>query len=126
MSLSTRLQSTPAVHHEKILNIRWPPTRNDEFLLFLLFPQLYYHEFPSISRLYLANPSEPETLNHFLDPDCISQNGDPKIQTTKNSVTISAYVARTQQPLRLSKDELDSRFPDRIKEEVSVDGVYVM
>lgn len=70
-------------------------------------------------RLYLANSSEPDKLCNFLDPECTSENGELNVQNTKSNITIPTYVARTQEPIRLSRGKVDSRFPDEVMEEVS-------
>lgn len=70
-------------------------------------------------RLFLVNPSEPDKLTHFLDPECTSENGEPAMQKTRTNTAVSKYVARTQEPIRLSRGKVDSKFPDGIMEEVS-------
>lgn len=72
-----------------------------------------------IFRLFLVNPSEPDKLTHFLDPEYTSLNGELTLQNTKTNITISTYVARTKEPIRLSRGKDDSRLPDGIMDYVS-------
>lgn len=63
-------------------------------------------------RLYLADNGNPDALNLYIGHD-LMDNGEPKMQKIKcDSHSIPTYVARTREPVRISKDDQDPRFPE--------------
>lgn len=70
-------------------------------------------------RLYLAETGEPDVLSLYLGQDCVGENGEPKVQKVKTGLTVPSYVARTREPIRLSRGDVDARFPDGIGYKVS-------
>lgn len=63
-------------------------------------------------RLYLTDNGNPDALNLYIGHD-LMDNGEPKMQKIKCDIhSIPTYVARTREPIRLSKDDQDPRFPD--------------
>lgn len=61
-------------------------------------------------RLYLAENGNPDALNLYIGHD-LMDNGEPKMQKVKcDNRSIPTYVARTREPIRISKDEHDPRF----------------
>lgn len=69
-------------------------------------------------RLYLSETSDPEVLTLY---NWSEANTDvlPVKEKLKNPLTIPTYVARTREPVRLSKGDVDSRFPDGFLNSVS-------
>nr|XP_015833958.1 PREDICTED: probable 3',5'-cyclic phosphodiesterase pde-5 isoform X3 [Tribolium castaneum] len=65
-------------------------------------------------RLYLVDKGDPESLALFLGIECKNENGEPKLQKIKSGVSVPLYVAKTLEPVRLSRGEADPRFPDGI------------
>ncbi|KAK7873303.1 hypothetical protein R5R35_011363 [Gryllus longicercus] len=68
-------------------------------------------------RLFLADRASPEVLAQYLGLDS-SEGGEPKVQRLSSEgahgaevPTGPAHVARTKEPLRLSRAEPDPRFP---------------
>lgn len=43
-----------------------------------------------------------------------TETGEPKLFKIKSGVTMPTYVARTLEPVRLSRGEIDPRFPDSV------------
>jgi hypothetical protein len=39
------------------------------------------------------------------------ENGEPVMEKTASGLSVPVYVARTREPLRLSRGDLDQRFP---------------
>lgn len=93
-------------------------------------------------RLYLADNGNPDALNLY-----IGHNGEPKMQKIKSdSHGIPTYVARTREPVRISRgkihiifvgslsfhhykwlyisDDQDARFPGSFEDEVSVSVMH--
>lgn len=69
-------------------------------------------------RLYLAENGTADNLNLYIGND-LMENGEPqvqKVQTTSNS--IPTYVARTREPVRISRGDNDLRFPNSFDENV--------
>lgn len=63
-------------------------------------------------RLYLTENGNPDALNLYIGHD-LMDNGEPKMQKIKCDIhSIPTYVARTREPIRLSKEDQDPRFPD--------------
>lgn len=61
-------------------------------------------------RLYLAENGNPDALNLYIGHD-LMDDGEPKMQTIKcDSQSIPTYVARTREPVRISKSDQDPRF----------------
>ncbi|GFG29788.1 hypothetical protein Cfor_03292 [Coptotermes formosanus] len=63
-------------------------------------------------RLYLAERGDPELLSFYLGHDGRVENGGAMLEKTGSSLTVPVYVARTREPLRISKVDLGQRFPD--------------
>ncbi|XP_067002756.2 probable 3',5'-cyclic phosphodiesterase pde-5 isoform X2 [Anabrus simplex] len=63
-------------------------------------------------RLYLADRGNPELLAQYLGLDGRGAFGEPAVQRLPPGSTLPGYVARTKEPLRLSRGEPDARFPD--------------
>jgi hypothetical protein len=42
---------------------------------------------------------------------CRMENGEPVMEKTPSGLSVPVYVARTREPLRLSRGDLDQRFP---------------
>jgi cAMP and cAMP-inhibited cGMP 3',5'-cyclic phosphodiesterase 10 len=70
-------------------------------------------------RLYLSENGNPDGLGLYLGQDCLDENGEPKIQKVRSGLTVPIYVARTREPVRLSKGDVDARFPEGILQKVS-------
>ncbi|CAH0545707.1 unnamed protein product [Brassicogethes aeneus] len=68
-------------------------------------------------RLYVADKDDPENLCLFLGPECKTENGEPRLQRIKNGVVLPGYVASRLEPVRYSRGDCDSRFPDGIPNE---------
>lgn len=68
-------------------------------------------------RLYLAETGDPEILTLYIGPNCC-ENGEPKMQKIKSGVTVATHVARTREPIRISKGDVDPRFPEGIFKKV--------
>lgn len=69
-------------------------------------------------RLYLAESGDPEILTLYMGQDCY-ENGEPKMQKVKSGLTVPTYVARTREAIRLSRGDVDARFPEGISTKVS-------
>lgn len=70
-------------------------------------------------RLYLAETGDPEILTLYIGQNCC-ENGEPKMQKIKpGAVSVATYVARSREPIRISKGDVDPRFPDSIFNKVS-------
>lgn len=73
-------------------------------------------------RLYLAESGDANNLRQYMGQDCV-ENGEPVIQRTQPGaigVTVPRYVARTRETVRLSRGDVDARFPDGISNTVRV------
>lgn len=70
-------------------------------------------------RLYLAETGDPELLSLYIGQDCY-ENGEPKMQKVKSGLTVPRYVARTREAIRLSRGDVDARFPEGISNKVSI------
>lgn len=70
-------------------------------------------------RLYLAETGDPEILTLYIGQDCY-ENGEPKMQKVKSGLTVPTYVARTREAIRLSRGDVDARFPEGISTKVCV------
>lgn len=69
-------------------------------------------------RLYLAEGGDAEQLRQYMGQDCM-ENGEPVMKRTgPGGVTVPLYVARTGQTVRLSRGDVDARFPDGISNAV--------
>ena len=75
-------------------------------------------------NLYLAETSDPTNLVQYIGDVSNEQNlasGDKKIivkNINKNNITVPIYVARTREPVRLSRGDVDSRFPEGVPNKV--------
>ncbi|XP_021942634.1 probable 3',5'-cyclic phosphodiesterase pde-5 isoform X3 [Zootermopsis nevadensis] len=65
-------------------------------------------------QLYLAENGDPEMLGLYLGQDGRLENGQTVMERMGSDLTVPVYVAKTREPLRLSRGELDPRFPDRL------------
>lgn len=48
------------------------------------------------------------------------ENGEPVVEKIGSGLTVPVYVARTREPLRLSKGDVDQRFPDGLLNKVRI------
>lgn len=71
-------------------------------------------------RLYLPDQDNPESLGLFPGLEFKTDSGEPKLQRLRSGVSVPTYVARTHEPIRLSRGETDVRFPDGIYNEVGI------
>lgn len=70
-------------------------------------------------RLYLAENGSPDALNLYIGVD-LMDNGEPKMEKINcDTNSIPTYVARTREPIRISKNEPDSRFSNSFDDTVS-------
>lgn len=69
-------------------------------------------------RLYLTETGDPEFLGLYLGQDCLDENGEPQVQKIKTGLTIPSYVAKTRELVRMSKGDVDARFPDGVPSQV--------
>lgn len=70
-------------------------------------------------RLYLAENGNADALNLYIGHD-LMDNGEPRMQKVKsNSHSVPTYVARTREPVRLSRGDSDPRFVNVFAEMVS-------
>ncbi|XP_018572248.1 probable 3',5'-cyclic phosphodiesterase pde-5 isoform X2 [Anoplophora glabripennis] len=76
-------------------------------------------------RLYLADRNEPEDLRLFLGLESKTENGEHKQQRIQNGVNVPSYVARTLEPVRISRNTPDPRFPGQMMDELQGDIVHV-
>lgn len=65
-------------------------------------------------HLYLVD-GDPEVLSLYTEH---TDNSPPTIQRIKAGFSIPKYVARTREPVRVSKGDIDSRFPEGIARSV--------
>lgn len=70
-------------------------------------------------RLYLAENGNADALNLYIGHD-LMDNGEPRMQKVRsNSHSVPTYVARTREPVRLSRGDSDPRFTNVFAEMVS-------
>uniref|UniRef100_A0A1Q3FNA8 Phosphodiesterase n=1 Tax=Culex tarsalis TaxID=7177 RepID=A0A1Q3FNA8_CULTA len=62
-------------------------------------------------RLYLTDATEAESLHLCLSNSFIDENGDPKPLQIKSDAVLPNYVAKVRENLRLSRGDVDRRFP---------------
>lgn len=68
-------------------------------------------------RLYLVESHDaPDQLTFFIDDSVFDKNGEPKIQKITDECEIPQYVARTRDPVRMSRNQRDPRFPKGVEE----------
>lgn len=67
-------------------------------------------------RLFIVDPASPaESLTAFLGMDDMDADGQPQLQQLINeTVPVAQFVAKTREPVRLSRGDVDARFPDGI------------
>lgn len=65
-------------------------------------------------RLYLADPGSPDVLSLYLGHETLAEDGEPQLHKVKSGLTVPTYVARTREPVRLSRGDIDARFPEGI------------
>uniref|UniRef100_A0A1B0CY76 Phosphodiesterase n=1 Tax=Lutzomyia longipalpis TaxID=7200 RepID=A0A1B0CY76_LUTLO len=65
-------------------------------------------------RLYLTDTANPEQLSLYLDHDTLTEDGEPRLHKIKSGLTVPQYVARTREPVRLTRGDVDARFPEGI------------
>lgn len=70
-------------------------------------------------RLYLAESGDPESLTLYIGQDG-KDDGEPIMQKIKSGQTVPTYVARTRETIRLSRGDVDPRFPEGLTKEASV------
>ncbi|XP_071053628.1 probable 3',5'-cyclic phosphodiesterase pde-5 isoform X2 [Onthophagus taurus] len=68
-------------------------------------------------RLHIPDKNNGDQLCLYLGPEDKTEHDEIKIHKVKNGVTVPSYVARTLEPIHLSSDSLDPRFPGAISEE---------
>ncbi|KAK9708263.1 hypothetical protein QE152_g27319 [Popillia japonica] len=74
-------------------------------------------------RLYLPDRSSSDKLSLYQGPESkIDAAEKTIIQKLKSGVSVPAYVARTLEPVHLSRNEADPRFPDAIPDEEKSKG----
>lgn len=44
--------------------------------------------------------------------------GEPRLEKVKSGLTVPTYVARTREAIRLSRGDVDPRFPDGLSKKV--------
>ncbi|KAG4073640.1 hypothetical protein HA402_000864 [Bradysia odoriphaga] len=59
-------------------------------------------------RLYLAETGDPDILSLYIGSDV----GEPRLEKVKSGLTVPTYVARTREAIRLSRGDMDPRFPE--------------
>ncbi|XP_037926477.1 probable 3',5'-cyclic phosphodiesterase pde-5 isoform X2 [Hermetia illucens] len=70
-------------------------------------------------HLYLVD-GDPEVLSLYTEH---TDNSPPTIQRIKAGFSIPKYVARTREPVRVSKGDIDSRFPEGIARSKEVEHI---
>lgn len=65
-------------------------------------------------RLYLAETGDPDILSLYIGSDI----GEPKLEKVKSGLTVPTYVARTREAIRLSRGDVDARFPEGLSKKV--------
>lgn len=65
-------------------------------------------------RLYLAETGDPDVLSLYIGSDV----GEPRLEKVKCGLTVPTYVARTREAIRLSRGDVDARFPDGLSKKV--------
>lgn len=71
-------------------------------------------------RLYLAEDGNPDELNLYIGHD-LMENGEPRMRKVKcDSHSIPTHVARTREPIRVTKANPDPRFADSFKDSVRI------
>lgn len=71
-------------------------------------------------HLYLAESGDPDVLSLYLGQDSATEGMEPKVQKLKTGLTVPTYVARTREPVRLSRGDVDSRFPEGVGRQMDV------
>lgn len=67
-------------------------------------------------RLYLAETGDPDVLSLYVGSDI----GEPRLEKVKSGLTVPTYVARTREAIRLSRGDVDPRFPDGLAKKVDI------
>ncbi|XP_055596828.1 probable 3',5'-cyclic phosphodiesterase pde-5 isoform X2 [Uranotaenia lowii] len=65
-------------------------------------------------RLYLTDTMDKDSLHLCLSNSFIDENGDPKPLKIKSDAAIPNYVAKSREPIRFSKGDIDQRFPENV------------
>lgn len=71
-------------------------------------------------RLYLAETGDPDILSLYVGSDI----GEPRLEKVKSGLTVPTYVARTREAIRLSRGDVDPRFPDGLSKKVLRFSIY--
>jgi hypothetical protein len=64
--------------------------------------------------VFLVDISLQYSTSHF----CRVENGHTVMDSMGSCLTVPVYVAKTREPLRLSRGDLDPRFPNRLLNKV--------
>lgn len=59
------------------------------------------------------------SLGLYLGPEDRTESGEIKLQRCKKIKSVVNYAARTMETIRLSKTDVDQRFPDGLTDEVN-------
>lgn len=67
-------------------------------------------------RLFIVDAGNPpENLTLYLGMDEIDEDGQPQLRQVKDEkITVASFVAKTREPVRLSRGDVDPRFPEGI------------
>ncbi|XP_074038739.1 probable 3',5'-cyclic phosphodiesterase pde-5 isoform X2 [Leptinotarsa decemlineata] len=68
-------------------------------------------------RLFIVDKGDPNVLLLYPGEEHTQSSSAPHLQRMKKDISIALYVARTQQPVRLSRGKPDSRFSSEIMNE---------
>lgn len=70
-------------------------------------------------RLFIIDTTVSEKLSIYLGMDDMDSEGQPQFQKLgrKETAPIAQYVAKTREPIRFSRGDTDSRFPDGITDD---------
>lgn len=66
-------------------------------------------------RLYLAETGDPDILSLYIGSE---KGGEPRLEKVKCGLTVPTYVARTREAIRLSRGDVDARFPEGLSKKV--------
>nr|XP_023028430.1 cAMP and cAMP-inhibited cGMP 3',5'-cyclic phosphodiesterase 10A-like [Leptinotarsa decemlineata] len=69
-------------------------------------------------RLFIVDKGDPNVLLLYPGEEHTQSSSAPHLQRMKKDISIALYVARTQQPVRLSRGKPDSRFSSEIMNEL--------
>lgn len=66
--------------------------------------------------MYLAETGDPDILSLYVGSDI----GEPRLEKVKSGLTVPTYVARTREAIRLSRGDVDPRFPEGLSKKVCI------